>query len=303
MLEKRISNNNNALTLPFREFLSLTAFDLPKNLQEKDWRDIGSALGRMRGSMQWWLGDWWRYADDDGKSKHRYGDRKAMVENEDWDGPEFQTCADVAYVCRAFAETSRRREVLSFIHHREVAGLCEKNPDIADRLLDWCEEPIAATGKPRTIRELREEVRKAKSFVAQGWTQDQLDRKTRALNRECVVASMREIDGRRRDDALLAWAEAENRLVRIDRQTEWGNPFEMPDDGDREEVVGKYSKFYLPHKNGLLLKMPSLRGKVLVCWCHPQECHGHIIAEIVNREAAGEGPAASIADAIAEVDG
>jgi hypothetical protein len=118
MLEKRISNDKNALTLPFREFLSPTAFDLPKNLQEEDWRGIGSALGRMRGSMQWWLGDWWRYEG------HGYGDRKAMVEAEDWDGPAFQTCRDAAWVCDAFKETSRRRDVLSFNHHKEVAGLC-----------------------------------------------------------------------------------------------------------------------------------------------------------------------------------
>jgi hypothetical protein len=43
-----------------------------------------------------------------------------------------------AWVCGQF-ETSRRREVLSFIHHREVAGLA---PTDADRLLDWC-EPVA----------------------------------------------------------------------------------------------------------------------------------------------------------------
>jgi len=193
MLEK---NASNMLTLPFREFLSPTSFELPNKLPEKDWREIGIALGRMRGSMQWWLGDWWRY---DG---HGYGDRKAMVESDDWEGPQFEVCKNAASVCRAFAETSRRRDVLSFNHHAEVAGLSD--PAIADRLLDWCEEPLASTAKPRTIRELREEVRKAKSFIAQGWTQDQLDRKARALNGECVVASMREIDGRRRDDALLS---------------------------------------------------------------------------------------------------
>jgi hypothetical protein len=59
----------------------------------------------------------------------------------------------------------------------------------------------------------------------------------------------------------------------------------MPDDGDRAEVVGKFTKFYLPHKNGLLAKMPSLRGKVITCWCHPEECHGHVIAKIVNADA------------------
>jgi hypothetical protein len=34
---------------------------------------------------------------------------KAIVEAQDWDGPDFKTCANAASVARAF-ETSRRRE-------------------------------------------------------------------------------------------------------------------------------------------------------------------------------------------------
>ena len=131
------------------------------------------------------------------------------------------------------------------------------------------------------------------------WTEDQLERRVEAVAGTCVVANMR--DGT--DEALIAWAKENDLFVRIDRKTEWGNPFEMPDDGSREEVIGKYSKFYLPHKDGLLGRIPSLRGKVLGCWCHPAECHGDIIAEIVDREADGEGSAEDIAEQIAEVDG
>jgi hypothetical protein len=80
----------------------------------------------------------------------RYGERKAMVEAGDWEGPKYQTCREAAMVCRKF-ETSRRREDLTFKHHREVAAL---PPDEADALLDWCAE----TPKPRSTRELRSEV-------------------------------------------------------------------------------------------------------------------------------------------------
>ncbi len=128
---------------------------------------------------------------------------------------------------------------------------------------------------------------------------DELARRADAENGRCVVANMH--DGC--DVALLMWAQSNDRFVRIDRKTEWGNPFEIPDDGERAEVVGKFSKFYLPYKDGLLARMPALRGKVLGCWCHPEECHGHIIAEIVNRQADGEGTAEQIADQLAEVDG
>lgn len=55
---------------------------------------------------------------------------------------------NAANVCRAFKETSRCREVLSFIHLAEVAAL---PADIADRLLDWVEETPTTTAQPRVI--------------------------------------------------------------------------------------------------------------------------------------------------------
>jgi murein tripeptide amidase MpaA len=74
------------------------------------------------GAVQWWLGDWWAFGE------HRYGDRKAIVEAEEWEGPKFQACRDAGWVCRAF-ETSRRRDVLSFNYHKEVAALPPKQQD------------------------------------------------------------------------------------------------------------------------------------------------------------------------------
>ena len=59
-------------------------------------------------------------------------------------GPAYESCRAAARVARDF-ETLRRRDLLSFQHHREVAAL---PPDEAD---DWCEETL----KPRSTRELR----------------------------------------------------------------------------------------------------------------------------------------------------
>ena len=56
-------------------------------------------------------------------------------EAEDWEGPAFQTCMNAAIVSNAF-ETSRRREVLSYSHHVEVAPL---SADWQDKLLDEAE--------------------------------------------------------------------------------------------------------------------------------------------------------------------
>lgn len=70
------------------------------------------------------------------------GEHKAIVEAENWEGPSFEVCMNAGRVARAF-ETSRRREVLSFKHHHEVAAL---PADEADAPLDWCEEHLSSEG-------------------------------------------------------------------------------------------------------------------------------------------------------------
>jgi hypothetical protein len=106
------------------------------------------------------------------------------------------------------------------------------------------------------------------------WTMDQLERQTRAADGECVVANMRQ------DAALIAWAKETGRFVRIDRGTPWGNPFVVPADGDRANVIGRFKRQIMPS----LPQLPTLRGCVLGCWCHPDPCHGHLIAEAVNQD-------------------
>jgi len=49
-------------------------------------------------------------------------ERKAIVEAEDWEGPGSKPRMNAAAAVKAFPETSRRREALSFWHRREVAA-------------------------------------------------------------------------------------------------------------------------------------------------------------------------------------
>jgi uncharacterized protein (UPF0335 family) len=64
-------------------------------------------------------------------------------------------CADAASVCKAL-ETSRRREALSFTHHREVAALPVKQQEI---LLDRAEAEGMST------RKLRAEVAQTRAAI------------------------------------------------------------------------------------------------------------------------------------------
>lgn len=130
-----------------------TGLTLPENLPYDEWREIGRQLQRAERSLMWWIGDWWAYGE------HTYGSRKELVESEGLSGASYKTCKNAASICREF-ERSRRRDLLSFTHHAEVASL---PPEQADQILDWCEETIPETGEARSTREARQRVYQIKN--------------------------------------------------------------------------------------------------------------------------------------------
>lgn len=69
--------------------------------------------------------------------------------------------------------------------------------------------------------------------------------------------------------------------IYIGRPSKWGNPFVIPSDGTRGEVIQKYEAWIQtqPH---LLADLASLRGKVLGCWCAPNPCHGDVLVRLAN---------------------
>lgn len=252
---------SNSFTLPTMGIVSDTGLEIEEKLTADQWRELGLQISRTRGATQWWVGDWWAFGES------RYGERKAMVEAEDWEGPSLGSCMNAASVSRAF-ETSRRREVLSFSHHVEVVPL---TTEWQDKLLDEAEEkrlPVAA---------LRQRVKEVRSFLAQGWTPSQLARKAAIEAGKTVTANMSKgDDGLPVDRALIDWADGRGLFERIDRNTDWGNPFVLGEDGDRATVIENYA-WYLQRKPSLLKKVKSLKGKVLGCWCCPDGCHGDVL--------------------------
>jgi len=228
------------------------------------WVKEGLSLQKDYSTYKWDLGDWWNRG-------HKYGERKRLVDSDDWDGPSFSTCANTASVCKDF-ESSRRREVLSFGHHMETQGLPFSEQD---KLLDECE------AEGHSLMRLRQRVKEVKSYLAQGWTDSQIKRRKIIEKGGTALANQSKgDDGLPVDNALLCWAEAEGFDVKIGRGSDWGNPFVIGEDGDRDTVISKYGK-YLEMKDGLLhrLKCNELGGKLLVCWCCPDGCHGDILVE------------------------
>ncbi len=72
--------------------------------------------------------------------------------------------------------------------------------------------------------------------------------------------------------------------VYIGRPSIFGNPYIVGVDGSRTEVIEKYRR-YLALNNSLREEViKQLKGKDLVCWCSPKQCHGDVLIEIANNE-------------------
>ena len=83
-------------------------------------------------------------------------------------------------------------------------------------------------------------------------------------------------------ERLIDWATDRDLFVRVDRNTRWGNPFVLDDDGERDTVIAAYRDHYLPHKRSLLARLDELRGKALGCWCAPDACHADVLYAVLE---------------------
>lgn len=71
--------------------------------------------------------------------------------------------------------------------------------------------------------------------------------------------------------------------VNIQRGTMWGNPYK---DKSRDENISAFkSEFIEKIRTGVITRahLETLRGMRLGCTCKPKDCHGDIIAHIVNK--------------------
>lgn len=68
--------------------------------------------------------------------------------------------------------------------------------------------------------------------------------------------------------------------VYIGRPTKWGNPFPLGQHLSRAEVVERYEEWLCTE--GPIADIGELRGKDLVCWCAPLQCHGDVLLRKAN---------------------
>ena len=90
-------------------------------------------------------------------------------------------------------------------------------------------------------------------------------------------------------EKLVVHCKREKFDVYIGRPGPWGNPFSHLNGtlakfkvATRDEAVAKYEEWLLSQPELVEKAKKELKGKILGCWCHPQSCHGDVLAKIAN---------------------
>ena len=76
--------------------------------------------------------------------------------------------------------------------------------------------------------------------------------------------------------------------VYIGRGSIFGNPYAIGKDGSREEVIEKYRLWFKEQLKDLkfYVAVQKLKGKRLGCFCKPAACHGDVIVDFLEHDAA-----------------
>ncbi len=140
------------LEIESRAVITDSGLSLPEGLSYDEWLGVGRKLMLADKAVQWAIGDWWAYGD------HRYGERASAAIDPDTGENRLTRYMQYGWVARSI-ETSRRREVLSWSAHLEVAAL---EPAIQDAILQ------RAVDNGWGSREVRAAVKEYKDRLANG---------------------------------------------------------------------------------------------------------------------------------------
>lgn len=157
----------------------------------------------------------------------------------------------------------------------KIVGAGKNSIDLADRVK---REAPAVFEKMKAGKISLQDARRAVAAIPKDpWSDSEKKRKALVSAGKTVLANAE------LDKNLVAWAESKGLALRIDRGSKWGNPFILDADGDRDTVCDSYEKYYLPRKPSILEHAADeLKGKVLVCHCFPERCHGLSLLKLLS---------------------
>ncbi len=167
-----------------------TALVLPPKTTFEEWGEIGRQLTGLEKSVMWWMGDWCHFGE------RGYGDLAKVALESDYAHQTWKHAASVS----GKIERCRRRHLLSWSHHAEIASL---PPAQQDALLDEAEE------KGWSVRDIRKAAARIKRtdtapdpiegkydciVVDPPWPMEKIVREVRPNQREFAYEVMDEDD-------------------------------------------------------------------------------------------------------------
>lgn len=72
--------------------------------------------------------------------------------------------------------------------------------------------------------------------------------------------------------------------LRIDRASQWGNPFVIGIDGDRDAVCNLFEKYAVWRLKQQPDWLKPLEGRDVICWCAPLRCHGETLMKLLAKK-------------------
>lgn len=131
-----------------------TGLTIQPGMKFEQWERIGRALEIAEKGVQWWIGDWLAYGEREYKETYAQAIEAT--------GKSKQTLMNYCFVAKAI-DTSRRREVVDFSTHAEVASL---KPKQQIKVLDKAEkENLTKNDVRREAHRIKREEGKEKSEI------------------------------------------------------------------------------------------------------------------------------------------
>jgi hypothetical protein len=177
------------------------------SLDQHQWKECGAFLSHLNGATMFWLGDWANYAET------TWGDK--YTELIEQTGYNHQTLRDAAWVCNAVA-LSRRKDKLTFAHHKEVAHL---EPAAQTKWLSTAERETLTTRELRASVKAGKIVRDSAATVAKAIGMDSIEALPPLFNRiYSKTFKGEDIAGCDSTERLTRWIECTQPMVDANRK-------------------------------------------------------------------------------------
>lgn len=173
---------------------------------------------------------------------------------------------------------------------KKVAEVANEWKSVSDEVKAVKAEPLF---QAKTEKEIIEEAKRLKEERKQAYKEKMQNRieekakeplsKEEAEILEKLKAGETVVININKHFAVLKYAKDNDLYQQIDRYSEWGNPFHLNSDGDRDHVCDAYARYY-QDKKSLHPKIKTLKGKALGCHCHPLRCHGDELKKLADNE-------------------